>query len=160
MQMPVLFHIHVILHIISNVEVSTVTVNKKLLKVIYLFIYLFFTHLNPSLRLRVGFVAADRGLFTPLHHSTLLSEAAPPPGPNRFLMARWHKRGPLQTSRTQWRRLIKKTTIPPPLHHTNTIDSCKYKPRQTFLCNKHIYVLIVWRSRVYKANLHVKSLYL
>lgn len=34
------------------------------------------THLNPSLRLQVGFVAAERGLLSPLHHSGIYQGCA------------------------------------------------------------------------------------
>lgn len=35
-----------------------------------------FTHLNPSLCFQVGFVAAERGLLSPLHHSSIYQSCA------------------------------------------------------------------------------------
>lgn len=60
------------------------------------------THLNPSLRLQVGFVVADSGLLTPLHHKHVLSELhwrakSLPSGPH--LKSSDIKCGPVQTSR-------------------------------------------------------------
>lgn len=35
------------------------------------------THLNPPPRLQIGFIAADSGLLTPLHHTNPIIRAAP-----------------------------------------------------------------------------------